>query len=399
MGLEVTLVTDANGMPRLNPDGTQKFVVERVHSSSFFEGSGVSGTNIPNTDVSLQNSMDAFIKSDPSRALTLVEGAKNIDLGKIVEGAGKVLGVVGVLATAYQIWEIGKESKAAYDAGDNFKAAEIIAKGAAEIGTGWALGLAAAEATATFLTPLLPLGPVGVVLGAVAVAGAGLLAAWGGTTVLKHFLDADSGATSPGISIVDGWKITNAGGIEIREAIDPGQGGVDKIWKLPNADGGVLQIEQNTRTGQQTNSVWEGPTGHLELTSQTVWTPESNNVVKVQTTTFDKDSGSTTNVIEHKAVSDGSVLDTTTVSAGRTGTVRKGAKPSIQSMDPRSVSGSTPMATTFNTAMTSKATDGLPVSTRTRPLPAALGRKPTAAMGTLNSLTVSRLGTRMMAKV
>jgi Ca2+-binding RTX toxin-like protein len=321
MQLQVTQVLNPDGTPALNPDSTPELKVDRVGSSTFLEGSGISGTNLPAADVAMRSSMGDLIVSDPSKAQFLMEGAnllaKNSQILTIVEGGLKALGVVGVLATAYEIWHIGTEAKAALDDGDNFKAAQLIANGAANIGTGWAVGMGVAEVTATFIAPLLPLGPVGVAVGLIVAAGAGMAAAWGSTTAVQNFLNAVSGSSS--VSSSGGWQTTQyAGGVQLREAVNGNPGESNKIWTIPQADGTVTVVEQSATAGQQSNTVWSGTPGHLELVTRTITTVESG-IVKAQTTSYDKVTGSTTEVTQHKASSEGSVLDSTTVVTQRDG--------------------------------------------------------------------------------
>jgi VCBS repeat-containing protein len=328
LGLKTSPVFDPSGRPVFNADGTIKLQIGGVDSAGFFKGSGIPGTDLPNAsvDVAVRDSMVDYMSKNTASETTLAEGLKNIAIGdaaiKLATGASMLLGAAGLILTGVQIYQVGQDAKAAYDRGDSFKAAEIIAKGTAEIAMGWAAGLAASEVAMGFVAGLAPTGPVGIVLGMVLVVGVGVLAAWGGSSAVKQLLDGEaaSGGGAPSVSIVDGWKITRYdGGVVLSEALDKNAAGsYDREWFIPQQGGGYLQIQQSSTSGNQSYYEWSGAPGQSDLLSKTVTTLEANGTIKVETTTFDNANGTVTSVIEHKNT-DGTVLDTTTRFIGADG--------------------------------------------------------------------------------
>lgn len=138
------------------------------------------------------------------------------------------------------------------------------------------------------------------------------------TSTIYAITNALSGPNEPVISLVDGWKVTRYdNGAEVRE-LTTGGSGINTIWTLPQAEGGVLRIQQNSATGEQIRQTWSGTPGSTDLLSQSILTPEGNGALKVQTTTFDKDAGSTTDITQRLS-SAGEVLDTRTQITARDG--------------------------------------------------------------------------------
>ncbi|HIV71081.1 MAG TPA: hypothetical protein H9903_09135 [Candidatus Aquabacterium excrementipullorum] len=239
---------------------SSQIVVEGVDSTSLFEGTAYAGTILPADSANLIFKTDIIQNLTADGATTLGEGWRNLAIGEqavaLAEGGSQALGVLGIAASAYQIYTLVNQAEDAYIQGDTDRASKILADGTLSLAGGWAGGLAASSFASGFLAPLLPLGPVGDVAYIVLVAGAGILGAVFGEDAVKSLLQAD---TENATVATDGtWRTTTyANGVVIQQALGEvgnmsatpgsvlfGTSWIDYSTKVitPNADGTFTQV-------------------------------------------------------------------------------------------------------------------------------------------------------------
>ncbi|WP_332853587.1 calcium-binding protein [Duganella sp. S19_KUP01_CR8] len=292
----------------------------KVDSTGFFKDSGYPGTSLP-PDTPNTRSIETDLASQrtPETDANYSKGIENFSEARLalmngaISTVSKILNAGGIVATLYQIYQIEGDAQAALDAGDSRRAARTVINGFAEIGAGYAAGLTLGEMTAGFLATLLPLTPLGLAIGAIAAIGVGIAAGVGATEATKYLLDHISTGPTFTQVVQDGWKITSfQSGFIYSESIAASSTGINKQWLIPNDSSSTLLIQQNSGTGQDIRTEWSGQPETSTLISRTVTTPESADVVKVETITPGA-FGSTTSVLQRKDTDDGTVLDTTTI--------------------------------------------------------------------------------------
>jgi Ca2+-binding RTX toxin-like protein len=217
--------------------------------------------------------------------------------------------LLGALATGYQLYQIAKEAEVAWDRGDTEQATRIVVDGVLSMGAGFAVGGAVTGFLVGVVGGLALASPVGVVVGTIAAVGAGVAAGIGAEYEVKTLLDGID-RSAPVITSEGGWQVFRyASGVEVRQSETPSMAGIDAVWLVPDSSGHTLKIEQNSKTGEQTRSTYEGYGSSAELVSRETFTPMADSVVKVESVTIDKAMGTTTQIVEHRSQDDGTVLD------------------------------------------------------------------------------------------
>lgn len=214
--------------------------------------------------------------------------------------------VLGVLGTAYELYDIGAQAIKAWDQGDPDRAVKIAQDGYIALAAEFAVGGAAASFTVGLLGAMTVLGPVGLVVGALVVGGlAGVMA---GAAVKQMF--ASETGSPPIVTEQDGWRTTQFGsGMQFRQALDLGATGIDKTWLVPT-EGGALLIEQSSATGVDIRSEYTGLAGQRVLVSKETTTPQPDGNVRVEKMTVDALSGAVKVVAEKKSGDLETVLET-----------------------------------------------------------------------------------------
>jgi hypothetical protein len=160
-----------------------------LDTTGFFEGSGYQGVKLasdtPNTRSLSLDLAEMKTEAVDIRFAEAVKNLANADLAlRAVGSVSSVLNIAGGLGAVVELYEITMAATKAHDAGDNAKAATIVASGLAQMGTGFAVGTAAGEFSAAFFAALLPFTPVGIVVGAALAIGVGIAAGIGGATAV-----------------------------------------------------------------------------------------------------------------------------------------------------------------------------------------------------------------------